>query len=274
MKQEFSVCMSVYKNDNPADVAVALESVIKQSVCPTEIVLVVDGPIHSELDILLRQYETRYADLFNVVRLAKNAGLGNALRLAVETSKYDLVARMDSDDISMPKRFEKQLKCFEKDLQLSIVGGTISEFIGDPNNVVGRRICPLTDIEIKAYMKARCALNHVAVMFRKSEVLSVGNYQDWFWNEDYYLWIRMMLAGCKFANLPDVLVNVRVGKDMYARRGGWRYFKSEAKLQHYMWKHHLIGLPRYLYNVAIRFAVQVAMPNSLRGWVFRTFARK
>ena len=139
---------------------------------------------------------------------------------------------------------------------------------------MGQRVCPLTDAEIRDYMKARCALNHVAVMFRKSEVLRVGNYQDWFWNEDYFLWIRMLLGGCKFANLPDTLVNVRVGKDMYARRGGWKYFKSEASLQRYMWKHGVIGVCRYLYNVAIRFAVQVAMPNSVRGWVFRTFARK
>jgi hypothetical protein len=84
----------------------------------------------------------------------------------------------------------------------------------------------------------------------------------------------MLLAGCKFANLPDTLVNVRVGRDMYARRGGWRYFKSEAGIQRYMWEHKLIGFPKYLYNVAIRFLLQMAMPNSVRGWVFRTFARK
>jgi hypothetical protein len=181
---------------------------------------------------------------------------------------------MDSDDICMPGRFEKQLTCFERDPQLSIVGGVISEFIDSPDNIVGQRICPLTDTEIREYMKARCGYNHMTVMFRKSEVMRVGNYQDWFWNEDYYLWIRMLLGGCKFANLSDVLVNVRVGKDMYARRGGWKYFKSEASLQHYMWKHGIISAGRYLYNVAIRFAVQVAMPNSIRGWVFRTFARK
>ena len=113
----------------------------------------------------------------------------------------------------------------------------------------------------------------MTVMFRKSEVLRVGSYQDWFWNEDYYLWIRMMLASCKFANLPDVLVNVRVGEDMYRRRGGWKYFKSEAKLQFYMWKKNVIGFVRLIYNVSIRFVVQVAMPNRLRGWLLRMFAR-
>ena len=266
--------MSVYRNDKPIDFVVAIDSIIQQSVCPTEIVLVVDGPVPEALGCVLNDYEGRYANLFSIIRLPQNGGLGNALRLAVEKAKYELIARMDSDDISMPERFEKQLACFEQDPQLSIVGGTISEFIDCPDNIVGQRVCPLTDAEIREYMKTRCAFNHQTVMFKKSEVLKAGNYQDWFWNEDYYLWIRMMLAGCKFANLPDTLVNVRVGKDMYARRGGRKYFKSEAALQRYMWRHKVIGLGRYLYNVAIRFAVQVAMPNSVRGWVFRTFARK
>ena len=274
MKQKFSVCMSVYKNDKPAEVAVALDSVVNQSARPTEIVLVVDGPIPSALSNVLDEFSEKYVDLFNIIRLPENKGLGNALMLATEVAKYELVARMDSDDICMPGRFEKQLACFEQDPDLSIVGGAISEFIDTPDNVVGHRVCPLTDMEIRNYMTRRCALNHVTVMFRKSEVLRVGNYQDWFWNEDYYLWLRMLLAGCKFANLPDTLVNVRVGRDMYARRGGWKYFKSEAGIQRYMWKHKLISFPKYLYNVTIRFVLQVAMPNSLRGWVFRTFARK
>ena len=274
MRNSFSVCMSVYRNDKPSDVVVALNSVVHQSVCPSEIVLVVDGPVSDALNSILNDFENRYTNLFNIIRLPQNGGLGNALRLAVENAKYDLIARMDSDDICMPGRFEKQLACFDLDPQLSIVGGTISEFIDCPDNVVGQRVCPFTDLEIKEFMKSRCGYNHMTVMFRKAEVLRVGNYQDWFWNEDYYLWIRMLLGGCKFANLPDVLVNVRVGKDMYARRGGWKYFKSEFSLQRYMWKHGVIGAVRCLYNIAIRFTVQIAMPNNLRGWVFRTFARK
>lgn len=274
MKRDFSVCMSVYKNDKPAEVAVALDSVINQSVRPAEIVLVVDGPIPDALNSVLDEFSEKYVDLFNIIRLTENKGLGNALKLAIEAANYELVARMDSDDICMPGRFEKQLACFEQDPDLSIVGGTISEFIDTSDNVVGHRVCPLTNEDIREYMKSRCGFNHMTVMFRKSEVLRVGNYQDWFWNEDYYLWIRMMLAECRFANLSDTLVNVRVGKDMYARRGGWKYFKSEAGIQRYMWKHDVIGLGRYLYNVAIRFVLQVVMPNSLRGWFFRTFARK
>lgn len=125
-------------------------------------------------------FEGRYADLFHIIRLPQNGGLGNAIRLAVENAKYELIARMDSDNICMPGRFERQLMCFEEGPQLSIVGGTISEFIDSPSNVAGQRVCPQTNVEIQKYMKARCGYNHMTVMFRKSEVLRVGNYQNWF----------------------------------------------------------------------------------------------
>ena len=265
--------MSVYKNDDPLFFKQALESVINQTTMPSEIVLMVDGPVSDELDNVIRESQKRYS-LLKVVRFEQNQGLGKALHEGVKHATHDIIARMDSDDIAAPDRFEKQLVCFSSDSDLSIVGGTISEFIDSSDNIVGHRVCPLTNEDIREYMKTRCGFNHMTVMFRKSEVLRVGNYLDWFWNEDYYLWIRMMLAGCKFANLSDTLVNVRVGKDMYARRGGWSYFKSEAGIQRYMWKHKLISFPKYLYNLTIRFVLQVAMPNSLRGWVFRTFARK
>ena len=111
-------------------------------------------------------------------------------------------------------------------------------------------------------------------MFKKKAIDTVGGYLDWYCNEDYYLWIRMYLAGMHFANVPENLVNVRVGSEMYRRRGGWRYFKSEAKLQKYMLKNKVIGFGTFLINVSKRFIVQVLLPNRLRGWVFQKFARK
>ena len=116
-------------------------------------------------------------------------------------------------------------------------------------------------------------MNQMTVMFRKNAVSSVGGYKDWLCNEDYYLWIRLALAGYKFSNLQENLVNVRVGEEMYQRRGGIRYFKSEAKLQKYMYKHKMISFIRYFINVSERLIVQVIMPNKLRGWIFQKFAR-
>jgi len=271
----FSIITSVYKNDKPEFVRVALDSMlVHQSVKPAEIVLVQDGPVPSELSALLNEYETKYPEVMHVIRLEKNGGLGNALKLGVENAKYDLCARMDSDDICLPDRFEKQLAYLEAHPECDIVGGQMTEFIDTPDNVVGRREVPLSNEEIYEFMKSRCALNHVTVMFRKESVLKVGNYQDWFWNEDYYLWVRMMMNHCVFANIPDVAVNVRSGADQYARRGGKKYFDSEIGIKKLMLKNGMITRKEYIINYVERFIIQLMLPNSVRGWVFRTFARK
>ena len=269
----FSVAISVYKNDNPEHFDLALQSITKnQTQKPDEIVLIVDGPVPETLSAVVDRYEAEVAG-FRAIRLPENKGLGNALRLAVENCSNELIARMDSDDIALPTRFEQQLRCFEENPELDIVGGDITEFIGESDNIVGKRIVPQQDADIKAYMQTRCPVNHMTVMYKKSAVLSAGNYMDWFWNEDYYLWIRMLRQGCTFANTGTVLVNVRSGADMYQRRGGKKYFQSEKGLQDYMLEHKLIGRGTYCMNVLKRWIVQIALPNSVRGWVFRTFAR-
>lgn len=269
----FSVAISVYKNDDPEHFNIALQSITQeQTYQPDEIVLIVDGPVSDGLNTVIANYEAQYSG-FRVIRLAENRGLGNALRLAVENCSHELIARMDSDDIALPTRFEQQIRCFGENPELDIVGGDITEFIGDSDNVVGKRIVPQRDADIKQYMKKRCAMNHMTVMYKKTAVLNAGNYMDWFWNEDYYLWIRMMENSCTFANTGSILVNVRSGADMYRRRGGKKYFQSEKGLQDYMLQKQLIGYGTYSINVLKRWAVQVAMPNRLRGWVFRTFAR-
>lgn len=270
-KIKFSVSMCVYKNDNPKHFKIALESIINQTAKPDEIVLVVDGAIPDSINSVIESYENE--SLLKVIRLKENVGHGNARSKGLKHCVNDLVALMDADDISLPDRFEKQIKCFEEDDALSIVGGNIKEFIDNVDNVVGIREVPQEDTEIKDYLKKRCPFNQVTVMFKNSDVQKSGGYKDWYQNEDYYLWIRMFQNNAKFRNLKDILVDVRVGSDMYLRRGGLKYFKSEAKLQKYMLDNNIIGLSRYLYNVLIRLIVQVLLPNKLRGFVFEKFAR-
>ena len=271
----FSVLISVYKNDKVAFVEAALNSIlINQDLTPNEIVLIIDGPISKDLNELLLSYKSKYSSLFNIIRLSENGGLGNALKIGVENSSNELIARMDSDDISFPDRFSKQIEFFMKNPKVSILGSQMSEFIDNVDNIVGIRNVPLESNEIKRFLKYRCPLNHITVMFKKTDVLKAGNYQDWHYNEDYYLWVRMALKGCEFANLPDTLVSARVGEEMYKRRGGWKYFKSEAKLQEYMWEHKIISLPLLIYNVLGRFVIQVIMPTWLRSYVFKKMFRK
>ena len=272
--QKFSVAMSVYKNDNPAFFTRAIESITsEQTIPPDEIILIVDGPIGQTLDNAICAAAQAHLAL-RVIRLRQNGGLGNALRLAVESASYDLIARMDSDDISSPDRFERQLQTFADNPDLDIVGGDITEFVGEESNIVATRVVPRTHAEILDYMRTRCPLNHVSVMYRKEAVLRCGNYLDLFWNEDYYLWIRMAQAGCIMENIDGVAVNVRTGEDMYRRRGGIRYFKSELFLQRLLRKNKMIGFFTFHSNVCKRLIVQVLLPNKIRGWVFRKFARK
>lgn len=268
----FSVAMSVYGKDDPVWFGVAIDSILNQTLPPDEIVLVVDGPVPPALNAVIEEYEKQ--PLFRVIRFAENRGLGEALRQAVLAAKYDIIARMDSDDISVPDRFAQQIAFFEAHPETDILGGDIAEFIGEPENIVAYRTVPKTHEEICAYLKVRCPYNHMTVMFRKQAVLDAGNYQDCFWNEDYYLWIRMAEHGCNMANTGTVLVQMRTGEDMYRRRGGKKYFRSEVFLQKYMLSHKTIGIGTFCMNVLKRLILQILLPNRVRGWVFRKFARR
>lgn len=268
----FSVSMCVYGKDNPEHFRTAVESILNQTVKPDEVVLVVDGPVPDKLESIISGYER--CETFKVIRLKENQGHGNARRISFENCRHELIALMDADDISVPDRFEKQLAVFQNNPEISIIGGNINEFIGEPDNIIAKRIVPSENSAIKEYMKKRCPFNQVTVMLRKSDVQMAGGYLDWYCEEDYYLWLRLHLAGAIFCNINSVLVNVRVGKDMYRRRGGWKYFVSEAKLQKYMKDKDIIQFPLFCINVMKRLAVQVLLPNKIRGWAFRKFARE
>ncbi len=270
---KFSVSICVYGGDNPKHFDIAMESIFNQTLPPDEVVLVVDGPVKSGIDSVIHKYESMHEQL-KTIRLEKNGGLGNARRIALSHCTYNLVAMMDADDISRHNRFEKEIDIFRQNPLLSIVGGQISEFIDCEDNIIGIRNVPTEEEKIKRYMKKRCPMNHMTVMLKKQDIESVGGYIDWHYNEDYYLWIRMALANLQFANSQDILVNVRVGTEMYQRRGGWKYFKSEAGIQRLMLKNKMISIGRYAINITERFILQVVMPNWLRGIIFKKFARK
>lgn len=272
----FSVSICVYGGDNAEYFDSAIRSVVDQTVQPNEIVLTVDGPIPPQVESVIEKYKRNLSGThigFKVIYLEKNMGHGEARRICFDHCSYDLIALMDADDLSVPDRFERQIGFYQRNPGLSVVGGYIQEFVASPDNCVGKRIVPLDDADVKEYMTKRCPMNQVTVMFKKKDVAAVGGYIDWYCEEDYYLWIRLALAGKKFGNISENLVNVRVGEEMYDRRGGVKYFQSEARLQMLMLKKNMISLPRYIINVGERFVLQVLMPNKVRGYIFQKFAR-
>jgi len=265
----FSVLMSVYHKDNPQWLKQAIDSVLNNTIKPNQIVLVVDGQISNELEQVL----TEYKDNLDILRLEKNSGLGIALQQGLLKCKYPLVARMDSDDISLPNRFELQLKEFENNPNLAIVGGYIQEFDSQTNEKTSIRKVPLFDNQIKQYIKTRSPFNHPTVMFKKEDILKVGNYQTFYQMEDYYLWARLVKANYQMKNIPEILLNFRTDKNMFARRGSYKYFKSNKEVSKQMLKMKIISYPYYLFNISVRFITQVLMPNNIRTLFYKKVLR-
>lgn len=270
--ESFSVILCVYAGDDASWFRDAFESLVHQSVPPAEIVLVVDGPVPEVLEQAIGNCLQH--PVCRVIRLPENRGHGLARAAAVEACRCDLVALMDADDLSLPDRFQKQLGAFDKEPELAVLGGQIGEFEHTKEKILGYRRVQLSHEAIFRDMKRRCPMNQVTVMLRKSALIAAGGYRDRYCNEDYDLWIRMAQAGCRFRNLPEPLVLVRVGAEMYRRRSGWRYFCSEAAIQRTLRKQGYIGTGRYIWNLLLRFGMQLLLPHRLRGWIFRKFTRK
>lgn len=268
----FSVLMSVYFKERPEFLKESIDSLLRQTLMPNEIVIVFDGKLTDELYALLDEYNKAFPDLFNYVQLEQNMGLGKALEIGITKCSYDLIARMDSDDICHPERFEKQINFMKNNPDVKVLGSWIAEFENTPEKIESIRKVPARYEEIKVYAKTRCPLNHMTVVYWKEAVLKAGSYQTLMWNEDYYLWGRMLNNKIKIMNLPEVLVYARAGADMFNRRGGLKYFRKEVELQKEFLKMNFIDKKTYLKNVITRGTVRV-LPNSFRGFIYKKLLR-
>ncbi|MGY0374677.1 glycosyltransferase [Clostridium sp. JNZ J1-5] len=269
----FSVLMSVYYKEKAEYLRQAIESIVTQKKMPSEVVIVKDGELTHELNKVIEEFDKTYIGLFKIISLEKNMGLGEALEIGVTKCSNELVARMDSDDICLPDRFEIQKKFMENNKEIDIVGSWIKEFYNEPDNVVSIRYVPLKHDEIISYARKRNPLNHMSVMFRKEAVMKAGNYQPFLWYEDYYLWVRMIMENSKIANIDQVLALVRTDNNMFKRRGGIDYIKSEVKFQKQLLKYEFINRKEFLRNIIIRVSVRL-IPNIIRKLFYRKFLRK
>lgn len=270
----FSVAMSIYKNDNPRYLRTALESICTQSLPANEIYLVIDGPIGDELKNVVTEYADRYGN-FTINQLEKNSGLGNALRIAVENCRYDLIMRMDSDDISAPGRFQKMINAY-REHPVDVLGSWTVGFVGESPETgecsVAQRALEHEDI-IKQINK-KSPMSHVTVLMRKNAVLKAGNYQDLFYHEDYYLWARMIQSGCTFRNIPEYLVYVRLGANQAKRHGGLKYFMAERFLRKYLLDNKITSFWSYVKAMSVRFVYQLFLLPGIRNYVAMKYKRK
>ena len=267
----FSVLMSVYIKEKPEYLSKALDSVIYQTLPPNEIVLIKDGPLTDELEKVIENKREIYP-FFKIYQFRKNVQLGRALAKGVKLCKYDLVARMDSDDIAVKQRFEVQYNYMINHPEKSVCGGWIEEFSGDGTYRKIKKV-PETMDKIYKYAKYRNPLNHMTVMFRKEAVLSVNNYRHFPFLEDYDLWIRMISANYKFVNIPQVLVKARMENGVYARRGGVQYCKNCLKLRKQQKKIGLLKTSEYIWSI-VGTMVMTLQPDFIRKYICQKILRK
>lgn len=269
---KFSVLLSVYIKEQPAYLRQALESVFSQTLPPDEVVLVEDGPLTDELSAVVGEFAHRYPAL-KVVPLDANHGLGYALNIGLGHCTHELVARMDTDDVCKPNRFEVQVAFMDSHPDVDIVGSWIDEFLDNTGNVVSIRKVPESHQTIVKYGKMRNPMNHPTVMFRKEALLRVGSYKPFMLLEDYYLWARMIVSGCKFHNLQQSLLFFRLSRDIYRRRGGYNYAITEVKFQKELRRIGYLSKYQVVINILNRFFIRI-MPVSLRGFVYKRCLRK
>lgn len=267
----FSVLMSLYAKERPDFLRQSLDSIFNQTLKPSEVIMVEDGPLTDDLYAVLDETEKFHPELKRI-KLPKNGGLGAALNQGLKHCSHELVARMDTDDICFPNRFEKQMQIFKSFPQVEVVSAWIKEFDTDSFNDIAIRKIPEFPFEIYKYGKKRCPINHPVVMFKKRAIEFAGGYLPFPLFEDYYLWVRLLLNGAKFYNVQEPLLRFRISSDLYKRRGGWKHAVDEIRFQRHIHKLGFTSRMQLVINVIIRFATRIC-PNSLRAWIYHNLLR-
>lgn len=273
MQTKYSVLLSVYYKEKPEYFTQSLESMVNQTLVPDEIVIVKDGELTKDLEIVIEKYISKYPDLFNIVSINDNVGLGRALDEGIKNCKNELVARMDTDDISLPERCELQIKQFNENPELCIVGTMIDEFYDKPDNIISSRIVPTTNSEIYKFMKRRSPFNHPTVMYKKSEVIRCGGYGKMRRKQDLDLFSRMINNGCVAQNIDKSLLLFRSNEENFKRRKSWSNCKSYIDVQYEIWKRGHCSFVDLAFVISGQIVMFLA-PMSLLKKVSKKYLRK
>lgn len=268
----YSVLMSIYSLDNPLWLDESIESIMNQTFKTNNFVIVKDGYLGLELEQIIDKYNNKYPGIFNIISQSIQKGLGESLKIGVLQCKNEYIARMDSDDISVNDRIEKQLKKMIE-LNLDIVGSNIGEFNNNINDCKFVRNLPENDEQIKKYCKKRNPFGHSSVIIKKDKILKAGNYRpDYKYCEDYDLWIRMIQKGAKCYNFKQILTYMRVNKNFYKRRGGIKYLIYIAKFKKMEYKTGYFSLSDYIISLGASILVCL-LPNNIRRYFYNNILR-
>ncbi|HHW7507684.1 TPA: glycosyltransferase [Mannheimia haemolytica] len=263
---KFSVLMSLYSKEKEDYLLSCLESLKQQTCQANEIVLVFDGEVSEALESVVQNFAEKLPLV--IIRLPQNVGLGRALNEGLKHCSNEWVFRMDTDDICLPTRFEKQINFICQNPNVVLLSSQVEEFDETMMESIGIKQVPINNDEIRISALLRNPFNHMAVAYKKSAIEQVGGYQHHLYMEDYNLWLRVIAQEYEVYNLPDVLVNVRSGSVMYARRKGWEYIKSEyqlAKLKKELGLQSLISSSMFF----VLRALPRLLPRSLLGRLYK-----
>lgn len=267
--------MSVYYKENPVFFKQAIDSLLNQTILPNEIVLVKDGPLTEDLEAVIVFFITSYKSLFKIISLEENKGLGYALSVGILQCSNDIVARMDTDDLCLATRFQKQINFLLNNNHIDVVGSNIVEFNSVPGDLKRIRSMPEYYFSIIKYSKFRNPINHPSVMYRKSKVIEAGNYNgDILFFEDYSLFVRMLKNGSMFHNIQESLLSFRVGTgiDTIKRRSGLQYLKEEWKFSLLSLKIGHINFFEWLFYIFTKLPFRLLPPRVVL-FVYNKFLR-
>ena len=269
----YSVLMSVYQKEKPQNLSESLESILLQTVPPDELILVCDGKLTDELNVIIKAFESEYQKIFRSVRLLENVGTGMAANEGIKECQNELIAKMDSDDVCVPDRFQRQLMMFLKNPKLDMVGGYIEEFDDTTKEPIAIKKTPISHEEILKYARRRSPFNNQTLIYRKSFAQKVGGYTDIKRCEDYEFITKMLMAGAVGENMPEVLVRYRVTKDNYKRRKNWSNTKSFIKVRWGLYKARFSSLFDFLVPTTAQLLMFI-MPERFTSWAYRKFLRR
>ena len=268
---KYSVLMTVCAKEKPVFLIESIDSMLNQTVKPSEFILVEDGPLTKELYRVIRKYKDN-SDI-KVIKLKENQGSGPASAKGVLSCQYDWIARLDSDDFSVPTRIEEQFNVYLKDNNLDIIGSNVDEYFETHENVISHVVLPETDAELQKFARRRCPLRNSAIIAKKEAILNAGNYRRFDLFEDYDLYTRMIQKGAKQYNVQKPLVLVRTSKDFYKRRGGISYAKKILRFKNEQLRNGFFTKKDYIASTLPHVSVAL-MPNFARDLVYKKMLRK
>lgn len=273
MNPDFSVLMAVYRKDNPAWFRAALDSLVGQTLLPQEIVLVQDGPLTAELEAVIGEFSRQHPKLLTHVVLPENRGLGPALNVGLEHCRHEIVARMDSDDLSKPDRFARQIPELALDAGLAVLGGWLEEFSDRPDQPDQLKTVPEGGQALVRYAKNRNPVNHPTAAFRKSIIQACGGYENVPYFEDYHLWAKVLQAGHRIRNLQAVLLSFRTDSQFLSRRSGRQYRAHERYFLSLLEKIGFLSRAELLKALIMRSILRM-LPKALLKKLYKTILRK